>query len=368
MRLLVSAGGTGGGIYPALAVVAAVRKINPAVILHFVGSASGLENDLIRSTGTHFDAYDTVQSGPLHGVNPFRAVLSLLLIILGTFKALWIFARRRPDTVFLTGGWVGLPVALAAAIFRVPVIIFVPDIEPGLTLKVLGRFARLITATTADTQGFYPGKKVIDTGYPLRPDFMAATREAGITRFNLDPNLPTLFIFGGSRGARSINQAVMAQIQAILQNLNIQIVHVIGSTDWEQAQHDYNKLSAEIKERYQIFEYLHDIGLAMAAADVVLSRAGASTLGEFPYFGLPSILVPYPYAWRYQKVNADWLVSRGAAIRLDDERLSTDLIPTLQTVFKDTKAMQAAARALSRPDGADNIARVLLENSRSGKK
>ncbi|NJL95399.1 MAG: UDP-N-acetylglucosamine--N-acetylmuramyl-(pentapeptide) pyrophosphoryl-undecaprenol N-acetylglucosamine transferase [Anaerolineae bacterium] len=208
MKLLVSAGGTGGGIYPALAVVATLRTIEPDAFLHFVGSQDGLENDLIHAAQVRFNRYDRVQAGPLHGVSPLRAASSLLKLMVGTLQALQLFARQRPDAVFLTGGWVGLPVALAAQVYRVPVAIFVPDIEPGLTLKVLGRFARLITATTADTQAFFPNKPVLETGYPLRPELMRATREEGQAAFALDPELPTLLVFGGSRGARSINQAV----------------------------------------------------------------------------------------------------------------------------------------------------------------
>ena len=329
-----------------------------------MGSANGLENDLILATNTSFDAYDTVMAGPLHGVNPLRAILSVGQLTLGTLKAIRIFARQRPAAVFLTGGWVGLPVALAATLFRVPIVIYVPDIEPGLTLKVLGRFARIITASTADTQPFFPNKRLIETGYPLRPDLMASTRDAGIARFGLDPALKTLLIWGGSRGARSINRATLAMIEKLLQASNLQIIHVSGSLDWAEVQAAHQALSPNLQSRYHIFEYLHDLGLAMAAADLVVSRAGASILGEYPYFELPSILVPYPHAWRYQKVNADWLVSRGAGQRLDDEKLHDELLPTVQALLQNPDqltALQDAAKKLARGDGAENIVRVLLK-------
>lgn len=290
-------------------------------------------------------------------------MISLVRLLIGTLQSIWLFLRKRPDAVFLTGGWVGLPVALAATLFHVPIVIFVPDIEPGLTLKVLGRFAKVITATTDDTQAFFPRQTVIETGYPLRPDLKAATRAAGVERFKLDSERPTLLVFGGSRGARSINRALLANIEAILQALDVQIIHVSGSLDWEEVSTTHASLPPQVQARYHVYEYLHDIGLAMAVADVVLSRAGASTLGEFPYFHLPSILVPYPYAWRYQKVNADWLVERDAAVRLDDERLQDDLLPTLSTILSDQEkqaAMAAAAAKLADKDGAEQIAMVIL--------
>lgn len=334
--------------------------------MHFVGSAAGLENDLIEAAGVKFDAYDKVQAGPLHGVNPLRMLESIVRLIIGTMQAFLLFLRQRPSSIFLTGGWVGLPVALAGTIFRVPIVIFVPDIEPGLTLKVLGRFAKVITATVEDTQAFFPAKKVIATGYPLRESVLEATRESGQQRFNLEPTLPTLLVFGGSRGARSINRALMANIEKLLQNLDVQVIHVTGSLDWAEMQTAYLKLPEAVKNRYHIFEYLHDMGLAMAASDLVVSRAGASTLGEFPYFQLPSVLIPYPHAWRYQKVNADWLVERGAAVRLDDEKLDDEFVPSVRSLIMNPaklKAMQNAAGQLTTTNGAENIANILIKGA-----
>lgn len=332
--------------------------------MHFVGSGSQLDQDLIRGSGIQFDACDTVQAGPLHGVSLPTRIASLFRLAFGSLQALNIFRRARPHAVFLTGGWVGVPVALAAMLFRVPVIIFVPDIEPGLTLKILGRFAKVITATTADTKPFFPRKTVVATGYPLRADVRAAQRDAAQVRFGLEKGLTTLLVFGGSRGARSINRAVLACVEELLQGGDLQIIHVTGSLDWAEVHAAYQKMPVKVKARYHIEAYVHDMGLAMAAADLVVSRAGASTLGEFPYFHLPSILIPYPHAWRYQKVNAEWLASRGAAILLEDERLANDLLPTIRCLLDapaQREAMCQAAKALRIEDGAENIAKILLE-------
>ena len=341
-----------------------MRKLAPQAAIQFVGSASGLENDLIESEGVVFDARDTVQAGPLHGVNPLRALVSLFRLMMGTLQAMGIFRRRKPDVIFLTGGWVGVPVALAAWMFRKPIVIFVPDIEPGLTLKVLGRFATAITATTADTRQYFRRKKLVETGYPLRDDLMAATRAEGVKRFGLEEGRLTLLVFGGSRGARSINRALLNIVEKLLADLDLQIIHVTGSPDWEEVRAAHARLPVPVASHYHIFEYLHDIGLAMAASDLVVSRAGASTLGEFPYFHLPAILIPYPHAWRYQRVNAEWLESRGAALCLDDDGLAMTLEPTLRELIQDTakrQSMSSAAAALASDIGAENIARVILE-------
>ncbi len=305
-----------------------------------------------------------MQAGPLHGVSLPRASLSLARLALGLLQSLLILLRNRPQAAFFTGGWVSVPVGVASWLLRVPIIIYVPDIEPGLTLNVLGRFAHVVTATTEDTRAYFPGRRVVATGYPLRADVLSATRAEGLARFGLDATKQTLLVFGGSRGARSINRAVLAQLDALLAPGDVQIIHVIGGTDWEDVDAEYAALAPELRAVYQVYEYLHDIGLAMAAADVVVSRAGASILGEFPYFELPAVLVPYPYAWRYQKVNADWLVSRGAGVLLPDETLSSDLVPTVRALLDDTarrEALRLAAKALRVDNGAQQIAHVIVE-------
>jgi UDP-N-acetylglucosamine--N-acetylmuramyl-(pentapeptide) pyrophosphoryl-undecaprenol N-acetylglucosamine transferase len=292
--------------------------------------------------------------------------------------------------VLMTGGWVGLPVALAAWLRRIPVAIFLPDIEPALSIKILRPFAAKIAVTTPGSAPYVPAKKMVVTGYPLRrtlthmpapdslgeeqlatgdyPSFVAigntkgtalhvpVTRAAGIAHFKLDPAKKTLLVFGGSRGARSINIAVIDALPELLGHGDLQIIHVTGDLDAERGQ-------AVTADGHHPYAYLHDdMGLAMAAADLCICRSGASTLGELPYFGLPSILVPYPFAWRYQKVNADYLAARGAALVLPDEQMPERLTDTVRRLLDDrTKlaAMRDAARALDRPHAALAIGEML---------
>ncbi len=312
-----------------------------------------------------FDHYAQVYAGPLHGVGVLRAGQSVVKLIVGTLQALWIIARSRPKALFLTGGWVGWPVALAGWLLRVPSLIFLPDIEPGIAIKALRPFVtRVATTTDASAVFFRPGQTVV-TGYPVRRSMREATREAGIAYFKLDPAKKTLLVFGGSRGARSINNALIEIVPGLLAD-GIQIIHLTGTLDWEQ-------LSARRAEMcqnedgcddYRAFPYLHEeMALALASADLVVCRSGASVLGELPLFSLPSVLVPYPYAWRYQKVNADYLVERGAALLLRDEAMADDLLPTLRALLADParlEVMRGCAGALAQPEAAWNVARELL--------
>ena len=178
----------------------------------------------------------------------------------------------------------------------------------------------------------------------------------------MDADKKTLLVFGGSRGARSINMALGDCLPRLL-DADLQVLHITGELDWARTQAQLGDLAAH--PRYRAFPYLHeDMGMAFAAADLVVCRAGASTLAELPAFGLAGILVPYPYAWRYQKVNADYLSEQGAALRLNDEDLPAQLGDTVLRLLADEQglaSMQAQSRALAQRDGADNLAKLLLE-------
>ncbi len=363
--MLLSAGGTGGGIYPALAVSEALRDLPNPPDLHFIGSIGGMEESLVGSKASGlFASYDAVYAGPLHGVSvPVRA-RSLLKILRGTLQTFALIGKYKPRLLFITGGFVTFPVALACWLRRVPIAIYLPDIEPGQAIKATAALSKVVYVTTSESAKYFRRGRTVETGYPLRADMLKATRADGIAHFGLDPTRQTLLVFGGSRGAKSVNAALVAILPELLA-LDIQIIHVSGELDWPSVAAAREALLAEQRTRYHAYNYLHgDMGLAMAAADLAVSRAGASAMGEFPQFALPAILVPYPFAWRYQKVNADWLASRGAALRMDDEAMQIELLPILKSLFTHTdrlNQMREASHALSQPDGARNIANGLMQ-------
>jgi len=302
-----------------------------------------------------------VPAGGVHGLAPWRAVWNLVKLVQGWGVACRLGRRERPAALFATGGYASLPVALAARALRVPVLVYLPDIEPGLAVRVIARLAACVAVTVEDSRAYFPAHKVVVTGYPVRAEFHGLDRAGARDSFGLEPEVPALLVLGGSRGARSINQALSGVLEQALELA--QVVHVSGELSWPWVAERREALPLPLRARYHAFPYLHDeMGLALAAADLVLCRAGASTLGELPFFGLPAVLVPYPYAWRYQRVNADWLVERGAAVRLDDERLAAELLPTLRRLLGDRAGlgdMAARMRALARPDAATRLAQEL---------
>ncbi len=320
---------------------------------------------MLDAANLKFDHYAEVYAGPLHGVGVLRAALSVVKLIVGTLQALLIVLKFRPKALLLTGGWVGWPVAFAGWLLRVPSLIYLPDIEPGLAIKALRPFVTRVATTTPESAPYFRAGQMVVTGYPVRASMLKATRAAGIAHFGLDPAKPTLLVFGGSRGARSINNAVIAIVPELLK-LGVQIVHVTGTLDHDAIVARRAEICGQMSgcDDYHVYPYLHeDMALALASADLAVCRSGASALGELPLFGLPGVLVPYPYAWRYQKVNADYLVERGAALLLRDEMMADELLPTLRDLFADPERLaqlRASAAALGQPDGAGNVARELL--------
>ncbi|MEW5871368.1 MAG: undecaprenyldiphospho-muramoylpentapeptide beta-N-acetylglucosaminyltransferase [Chloroflexota bacterium] len=367
MRLLICAGGTGGGVYPALTVLRVMQesvrsKTGVEFSALWVGGVGGMEADLVKREGIPFQA---IQAAGVHGVGLRTLPSNLLRLGRGYRQSQKILHDFRPDVLFFTGGYVAVPMALAGR--RVPTALYVPDIEPGLALKTLARFADRIAVTAPPSQAYFARRAELTvTGYPVRPGLGDWSREAAQQALGLSPDLPTLLVFGGSKGARSLNRALLAALPELLREM--QVVHLSGQLDWPEVESASQELAhqpetSELVKRYRTFPYLHEeMGAALRAADLVISRAGASSLGEFPLMGLPAILVPYPYAWRYQKINAEYLVQHGAARLIQDSDLSVQLLPVVSELMRDRdqlERMAQAMRSLAQPGAANSIAQLI---------
>ena len=355
MRLLICAGGTGGGVYPALTVLQALGNAAQPVL--WVGGEGGMESGLVTRAGI---PYETIPAAGVHGVGLKQLPANLFKLFRGWIASRRILRRFNPDVLLFTGGYVAVPMALAA--LKKQTLLYVPDIEPGLALRVLARFSDVIALTAEESRTYFNrSKKMIVTGYPIRNQLGDFTKESGRQALSLEQDRKVLLVFGGSKGARSINRAVMAVLPDLLHEM--QIVHITGTLDWKEAAAEAARIPPELAASYHPYPYLHEeMGAALAAADLVVSRAGASVLGEFPLFGLPAILVPYPFAWRYQKVNADYLVRHQAAVLLENEQLASRLLSTIHELIRDEERLSEMGKAmklLSRPQAAADIAAAL---------
>lgn len=329
----------------------------------WVGTQGEIEESLVPKFGLRLV---TISGGAVVGVPWRERIVNITRLAWSLGKSSRIIGDFCPDVLLMTGGYVNAPVGLAARMRSVPIVIYLPDIEPGLSIRELSRFAKKVACTTEVSLNYFKAGKGVVTGYPVRRQLLEATvipREEALSRFNLKPSRPTLFVFGGSRGARSINRALMAGLPILLDK--IQIIHASGMLDWEEVKQNADSLSREQASYYRPYPYLHDeMGFAFRSADLVLARAGASMLGECPAFGLPAILVPYPHAWRYQKVNADFMAAKGAAITMRDEDLLTMLVDTVLDLLENREHLEAISRAATNmnvPDSSANLARLLIE-------
>jgi undecaprenyldiphospho-muramoylpentapeptide beta-N-acetylglucosaminyltransferase len=356
--LLICAGGTGGGVYPALAVHEALKRAGKASDVLWVGGEGGMEEDLVKRASI---PYRSIPAAGVHGVGLRTLPGNMIKLTRGVIASRRILREYKPDVLFFTGGYVAAPMALAGG--KIPTVLFVPDIEPGLALKFLSYFSDVITVTTSDSNKYFSrSSRIVLTGYPLRADLSSWSREKATQHFGLSSNKPVLLVTGGSKGARSINNAVLNNLTELLQIA--QVIHISGSLDWPVVENAMRSLPTDLKGDYHAMPYSHEMGAALAAADLVLSRSGASSLGEYPFFGLPAVLVPYPYAWRYQKVNADYLVRQNAAVILQDELLDDKLLSVLRELIGNQgkrQEMGMAMKSLSRPNAAERIASQLLE-------
>jgi len=363
MRLMVSAGATGGGINPALAVLQALGDKSEAVL--WVGSVGGMETDLVSRAGVPFKS---IPAAGLHGKG-FKAVWGVWQLVRGYFAARKLVRDFKPDVLFFTGGYVAIPTGLAGR--KVPTLLCLPDIEPALALRTLARFADKVAVPVEESRQYFDERKDVEVvGYPTRPDLKPIPRDQAAAVFDLDPAKPTLMVMGGSLGARSINQALMAVLPEVLDEM--QVIHLTGQLTWPEVQAFSETLPEDQAQHYRPYAFLHEeISAAFSAADLVVSRAGASILGELPTFGVPAVLVPYPHAWQYQKINAEYLAQRGAAVIVRDEDLGEDLMPTIQRLMRldsgTTQQMRAAMESLATPGAAERIAEILHELAFSGK-
>ncbi|MGD8604004.1 MAG: UDP-N-acetylglucosamine--N-acetylmuramyl-(pentapeptide) pyrophosphoryl-undecaprenol N-acetylglucosamine transferase [Anaerolineales bacterium] len=318
----------------------------------WIGAEGGIESALVARAGLPIEL---IPASAVVGVG-WRALPSLFRHARGVVRSRAIIRSFQPDVMFFTGGYVTIPPALAG--WRIPKLLYVPDIEPGLALRVVARFADTITVTSSESRQYYkPGAHIVVTGYPTRSELKEVEREVAKRRLGLKADMPTVLVMGGSTGARSINQALWTNLPILL--TRYQVLHLTGSRDWPGVAAVQANLDPERVINYHPLEYMHDIGLALACADVAVARGGAAVMGEFPLFGLPSILVPYPHSWRYQRVNAEYMQSRGAALLVEDEFIAEKMADLVIELISDTSRldrMRAASRALAKPDAAQLIA------------
>ena len=374
MRVLISGGGTGGHIYPALAVAKALQADYNAEIL-YLGDIHGLETQLVPKAGLPFVG---IQAGKLRRYLSLKTLADLGRVPLSFFQAMRQVRRFRPDVAFTSGGYVSVPVGYAARWNRVPLVIHQQDVSPNLANRLLRPLATHISVSFADSVRYFPARKTVLVGNPVREAILGVVSlESAVAKqaFGLDPLLPLVLVTGGSQGAKHLNEVVVASLPKLLPVC--QVLQISGTRTFAATRSSADVQLQDRPEwtaRYRLYDYLDEqMASALAAADVVLCRSGAATLSELAALGKASVLVPLPpgFGGSPQAINAAMFQQHGAARVIRDadltpERLFAELHPLLQDAAA-RQALAAAARLLAHPQATDDLASIVAGFARQKK-
>lgn len=365
--VLIAGGGTGGHVVPSLALAEALRSAAPDLRVEFLGTSRGLEATLVPAAGWTLHTVDTVPLTRRLSADTLRVPLVLLR---AARQARNLLLSRNAVAAVVFGGYVSVPLTLAARWAHIPLLVHEQNAVPGVANRLAGRWAQVVALTHEDS-GFGTGKRVV-TGNPVRPgllpEVIAAGRGEGVRAFDLDPDRTTLLVFGGSQGAQRINTAAVESAPLWAKPGQLQILHAAGRRNFAEVRAAWDTVLTGRTEVPQVrcVEFIERMDLAYAAADVVLCRSGASTLAELTVAGKPSVLVPYPHATAdHQTANADSLAEVGGAVVIPDEQLTAQrLVDSTEPLLTDEPrrtAMAAAARNAGRPDAAQRLAALVLQ-------
>ncbi|MFA5097781.1 MAG: undecaprenyldiphospho-muramoylpentapeptide beta-N-acetylglucosaminyltransferase [Candidatus Margulisiibacteriota bacterium] len=362
MKVLICAAGTGGHIYPAVAVAQQLQKELPSVKLLFLTSSKEVEDIILKA-----QPYATVRL-PLRGFQkgrPLDYLPALFSVISGFIRVFQEMKRFDPDAVFSTGGYMSLPCCLAAFLLGKRIVLHEQNVLPGRGIRSSSRFARITAVSFEESLKYFKSGRALLTGNPVREQVLTSSRDIAAKALGLDPSRRTLLVTGGSQGSVSINSLVVKMLP-FLSCGNYNLVHITGSADFDRVKKAVSGLSLG-GTFYRCYPFLQNIWDALASADLVLSRAGATMISELACKNLPSILIPYPYsAEGHQELNARALEKKGACFVGCDDSLSpekiSDMIIELMGDDNALKKMGRAAGSFYRQDAAKKITELILED------
>ena len=368
MNIMISGGGTGGHIYPALTIYKTLETMVDANFL-YVGTERGLESRIVPKEGIPFTTL------PVQGLQR-KLSLDTLVTAGKTLSSLWkanqLISDFKPDIVIGTGGYVCGPLLLAAALRGIPTLIQEQNVVPGITNKILSRFVDMVAVGYEEAIPHFPSaKKVIYTGNPVRPSVVTANREEARAYFGLQDDQTAILVAGGSRGARSINTAMQAVHEHYKGREDIKIIHATGTDEYSRVCESLGIQEGDVySSTSHIVPYLDNMDMAMAASDMAIFRSGAIGLAELAVRGIPSILIPYPYAAAdHQTFNAKAFVDAGASTMIVDKELNgTRLLQAVDAMLADQRCRKRMAEAtlqLGKPEAAIEIAKLALSIKKS---
>lgn len=360
MRIVISGGGTGGHIYPALALIREMKKESKNVEFLYIGTEQGLEKNIVQRENIPFKS---IHITGFQRKLSFENIKTILRFLSGVRDCKKIIKDFRADVVIGTGGYVCGPVVYAGSRLKIPTIIHEQNSVPGLTNKFLSRYVDKIAVCFEDAKQFFPEGKTVLTGNPRASEVQGKDGLKGRESVGLKPGIPAVLIFGGSRGARPINEAVIKALSEFAAK-PYQVLYITGDVHYENVQKEVQLIGNP--ENVVIKPFIHNMPEVLSGMDLVVSRAGATTLAELTSLGIPSILIPSPYVTNnHQEKNARVLSKHGAAqLLLENELTGNKLIESIDRILLDQNrlnAMKKASKELGMPDAAQKLSKIIKD-------
>jgi UDP-N-acetylglucosamine--N-acetylmuramyl-(pentapeptide) pyrophosphoryl-undecaprenol N-acetylglucosamine transferase len=370
LSLLVAAGGTGGHVFPGLALARTIVQHDPKATVRFAGTTRGIETRAVPEAGFALDLLPVL---PLSRRLAKETLLAPFAAVNGTFAARRLLRRHRFDVVCGMGGYITLPVAVAARLEHIPVVLHEQNAVPGIANRLAARVAKRIAVGVDAAATAFPPDRTVVVGNPVRPELARLNRAAlhaeAVAAFDLDPDRRTLFVFGGSQGSRRINQAVVAATASWPDPAAVQVLHACGRRDEADVRAAWAEADPEARDLLvRVVPFVDRMDLAYAAADLTLTRAGAITLAELTAAGVPAVMVPLPHATAdHQAANARAVAAAGGAVVVTDDALDgPTLAAAAAPLLADPDrlaAMAGAMLAMAHPAAAEELAALVVEAS-----
>lgn len=363
-RIVITGGGTGGHIFPLISVVEKIREKDASAEFLYLGSGGEMEKKIMQE---NLIATKNIMSGKMRRYFSLANVVDSFKIPIGVLQSLWHLLWYMPDVVFSKGGYVSVPVALAAWIYSIPILTHESDAMPGLANRIIGAISERIAISYPHTKKYFAEKKVLLTGNPIRQNISNGDKNEFLKKFGLTESKPVLLVLGGSQGARSINIAITSILKELLKIT--QVVHQTGESNYDETVKLARVVGVkEGRDGYYPMPFLDlaDMKNALKAADVIISRAGANSISEIAANSKPAILIPLPTAANnHQGMNAYFITERGGAVVLEESNIGRNmLIDKVQKLLNDKELIEKLSKNIKEfyhADAPEKIAQGVLD-------
>ncbi|MFH0702471.1 MAG: undecaprenyldiphospho-muramoylpentapeptide beta-N-acetylglucosaminyltransferase [bacterium] len=367
ITLAVTGGGTGGHIYPAVAIIQKLKTDSQIKKIYYIGCPDNMEKDIAAKEEIEFLPVSI--SGMPRKFKILEIIKWLIALNKAVKQSITYLIKIKPDIIFGTGGYVSGPVLISAIILKIPFVIHDPDAHPGIVSKFMAPWAKVVSVAFEESKNHLKSKNIVVNGNPIRQNFNKISNFAlndALASLNLDVSKKTIVVIGGSQGAKTLNNAMLKAAPRLIKEYNFQIIHQTGKKNFEEYKAEISKEWADFLDcpAYVVRPYFDEMAVILSASDLAVSRSGSLSISELNLSGLPSILVPYPYAAAdHQKFNAKAMEKAGASIYIEDSKCNSEsLIKLIVNLFKNPEKladMQDSNKKLAKPDATNNIVKIL---------